>query len=366
MELQLNIKSLEEWGFPVGKPLIISGPCSAETEEQVMQTALRLAKQNVHILRAGIWKPRTRPNSFEGIGTVGLPWLKAAGKAINKPVAVEVANVKHVYEALKFGVDILWVGARTTVNPFAVQEIADALQGVDIPVLVKNPINPDLELWIGALERISKAGITKLGAIHRGFSNYEKTKYRNKPNWELPIELKRRIPNLPIVCDPSHICGTTEFLLEVSQEAMDLNFDGLMLESHITPKEAWSDAKQQVTPEELGQLLSQIVYRKEKVEDVVTLSKLEYLRGKIDKIDSDLIDLIAKRMEIAREIGAHKKEQNVTILQSNRWEEIMQKMLKAGTEKNLTEDFITKLFDIIHAESIHHQTQVMNNEKLVK
>ncbi len=363
--LDLKIDGLESWGFPVGKPLIISGPCSAETEEQVMETALRLQKQNIHVLRAGIWKPRTRPNAFEGIGSIGLPWLVAAGKAINKPVATEVANVKHVIEALKAGVDILWIGARTTVNPFAIQEIADALVGVDIPVLVKNPINPDLELWIGALERISKAGITKLGAIHRGFSNYEKTKYRNKPNWELPMELKRRIPNLPIICDPSHICGTTEFLLEVSQEAMDLNLDGLMLESHITPKEAWSDAKQQVTPEELGVLLSQLVLRKEKVEDVVALSKLEYMRTKIDKIDTDLIEMISKRMEIAREIGAHKKEQNITILQSNRWEEIIQKMLKAGKDKNLTDDFITKLFEIIHAESIHNQTQVMNNEKLV-
>ncbi|RYX92660.1 hypothetical protein EON78_06415, partial [bacterium] len=251
MTLDLQLKEPFARDIKNGKPFIISGPCSAETEEQVHETVQRLAKQNVDAIRAGIWKPRTRPNSFEGIGSQGLRWLKDACKEVGLPAAVEVANEKHVYECLKFGIDILWIGARTTVNPFAVQEIADALQGADIPVMIKNPINPDLELWIGAVERLHKAGIRKIAAIHRGFSSYEKTKYRNKPYWEIPIELKRRIPDISIICDPSHICGSRELLASVCQKAMDLNFDGLIIESHRDPSQAWSDAAQQVTPEAL-------------------------------------------------------------------------------------------------------------------
>jgi chorismate mutase len=360
MEHQLTIKKSPLLTSSEG-PLIISGPCSAETAEQLMETALQLKKLNrVHVLRAGIWKPRTRPGAFEGIGSIGLEWLSAAKAATGFPTAVEIANVKHVEEALKSGVDILWIGARTTVNPFAVQDIADALVGVDVPVLVKNPINPDLELWIGALERLNRAGITQLGAIHRGFSSYEKTKYRNKPNWEIPIELRRRIPQLPIINDPSHICGNREMLLSVAQTAMDMNFDGLMLESHINPAEAWSDAKQQVTPADLNKILNQLVLRKSSSDDAILLNVLEELREKIDQMDTKIITMLSKRMKIAKKIGKFKKEKNVTILQSDRWEEIVQSRLKFGTEKKLSENFVTKLFEIIHQESIDNQNLVMN------
>lgn len=360
----MKIDKINHWGFSVGTPLIISGPCSAETEEQVFSTVRALAKQHVHILRAGIWKPRTRPNAFEGVGFVGLQWLKNAGKEVGLPVAVEVANSKHVFEALKLGVDVLWIGARTTVNPFSVQEIADALSGINIPVLVKNPVNPDIELWLGAIERISKAGITKIAAIHRGFSGYEKSKYRNKPHWEIPIELKRRIPELPIICDPSHIAGNTEMLLSLSQIAMDLNYDGLMLESHINPKEALSDAKQQLTPEELGKLLSNLIYRKSSIEDRKILSEIEDLRDNIDQLDNKIIAILAERMGIAEQIGICKKKNNITILQSRRWEEIVKNRIKQGVDKKLTKDFMLKLFEIIHQESIQHQTIVMNDENV--
>ncbi|MEL6650919.1 MAG: 3-deoxy-7-phosphoheptulonate synthase, partial [Bacteroidota bacterium] len=276
---------MKEWGLGLGDFVVISGPCSAETPEQMMQSALGVAEHDVHILRAGIWKPRTRPNSFEGVGSVGLKWLKDAGKETGLPVCAEVANVKHVYEALRAGVDIMWIGARTTVNPFAVQEIADALDGVDVPVMVKNPINPDLELWIGAMERLQKAGLNKIAAIHRGFSTYGKTKYRNQPQWEIPIELRRRHPELAIICDPSHISGKRELLFDVSQKALDLNFDGLMLESHITPDKALSDAKQQVTPARLGEILQNLVHRSPSSSDPSLRSQLEIYRDEIDQFD---------------------------------------------------------------------------------
>lgn len=363
MENKLTIKKSPLLTSNEG-PLIISGPCSAESRDQLMETALQLKKLNrVHVLRAGIWKPRTRPGAFEGIGSIGLEWLKEAKEATGFPTAIEIANAKHAEEALKAGVDILWIGARTTVNPFAVQEIADALVGVKVPVLVKNPVNPDLELWIGALERLSRAGIEELGAIHRGFSSYEKSKYRNKPNWEIPIELRRRIPELPIINDPSHICGNRELLLSVAQTAMDMNFDGLMLESHIDPSVAWSDAKQQVTPADLNKLLNQLVLRKSSIDDAILKNLLEELREKIDVMDTKLITMLSKRMKIAKKIGKYKKEKNVTILQSNRWEEIVNSRLKQGVEKKLSEDFITKLFEIIHQESISQQNQVMNKGK---
>jgi chorismate mutase len=361
MEAHLYFDKRGPLGVQTDGPLIIAGPCSAETEDQVMQTALALAKLNrVHALRAGIWKPRTRPQHFEGIGSVGLTWLKAARDATGLPTAVEVANARHALEALKAGVDILWIGARTTANPFAVQEIADAIRGVHVPVLVKNPINPDLELWIGALERINKAGITRLGAIHRGFSSFEKTRYRYKPTWEIPIELKRRVPDLPLIADPSHICGNTEFLVEISQTAIDLDFDGLMIETHINPAEAWSDARQQVTPEGLLNILDRLVFRTADVADILTANRLEELRDKIDKMDQDLLNVLADRMAVAEEIGQYKKDNNIAILQARRWDEIVKTRLKEGMEKNLTEDFVLRLFEIIHQESIAHQSRVMN------
>jgi chorismate mutase len=364
MDTVLTFEKQRVIGMDVTRPMIISGPCSAESETQVMATAKELKKLGtVHALRAGVWKPRTRPNAFEGIGSVALSWIKAAGKETGLPTAVEVANAKHTEDCLKAGIDILWIGARSSANPFAVQEIADALRGTDTPVLVKNPINPDIELWIGALERVNKAGITKLGAIHRGFSTFERTNYRNKPNWEIPIELKRRIPGLPIICDPSHICGRTETLLAVSQTAMDLNFDGLMVESHINPKEALSDAKQQLTPVQMGELIAHLIFRHEKIDDVLMKTKLEELREQIDKIDHEVLNIMAERMSLAEQIGQYKKQNNITILQSNRWDEIVRTRLEEGKEKHLTNEFVMKLFEIIHQESIEHQSKVMNEEQ---
>jgi len=361
MEAHLHFVKDRPLGLTLDRPIIISGPCSAESEEQVMSTARALAALNrVHVLRAGVWKPRTRPSAFEGMGRPALAWLRKAQEATGLPTAIEVANSRHVEQALAAGISILWVGARTAANPFAVQEIADALSGTDVPVLVKNPVNPDLELWIGALERINKAGISRLGAIHRGFSTFERSRYRNKPNWEIPIELKRRIPGLPMICDPSHMCGSTELLQPVSQTALDLNYDGLMIESHIRPAEALSDAKQQLTPAELGTMLSRLVYRHESIDDVLTRTKLVELREKIDKIDRDLLEILADRMSVADEIGQYKKDNNITILQSTRWDEIVRNRMKVGLEKNLSAGFVQKLFEIIHKESIDHQSRVMN------
>ncbi|WP_291914536.1 chorismate mutase [Chitinophaga sp. CB10] len=346
------------------KPLIISGPCSAETEEQVLATALRLQKTGkVDVLRAGIWKPRTRPGSFEGIGTKGLPWLQKAKELTGLPVAVEVATAKQVEDALHFGVDILWVGARTTVNPFSVQEVADALKGVDTTVLIKNPINPDLELWLGAVERIQKAGISKVGLIHRGFSSYGNTTYRNAPMWHLAIELKRRMPELPMICDPSHISGRRDILQEVSQEAIDLDYDGLMLETHVDPDNAWSDAKQQVTPERLAEILDGIVWRREHTDKKDFNSALEKLRAQINQVDDEIMLLLGNRMKIAEKIGQYKKENNITILQTNRWNEILERNIAKGEKLGLTKEFITKYFDAVHLESINRQNRVMNEDK---
>lgn len=344
-----------------GEKLIISGPCSAETEEQVMQTALQLGGlQKIDLLRAGIWKPRTRPNSFEGVGAEALPWLKNAGNAIGVPVCTEIANASHVEAALKAGIDVLWLGARTTVNPFSVQEIADALKGVDIPVMVKNPINPDLELWMGAIERIQLAGIKNITAVHRGFSSFEKTVYRNIPMWEIPIALKMRMPNIPIVCDPSHICGNRELLGSVTQKAMDLAMDGLMLESHMSPDDAWSDAAQQITPQVLGELLDGIVTRHELGYDTQELGQLEKFRSEIDQLDEKIIQIFSKRMEVAREIGAYKKENEITILQTGRWKEIHDARKSMATALGLSEPFIELLLTAIHKESIKQQNDVMN------
>lgn len=346
------------------RPLVISGPCSAETEEQVLQTARRLAATGkVDVLRAGIWKPRTKPGLFEGIGVKGLPWLAQARKETGLPIAVEVATDKHVEDALQFDVDILWIGARTTVNPFSVQEVADALRGTNVPVLIKNPINPDLELWSGAIERIQKAGVKEIGMIHRGFSNYGNMEYRNAPMWHLPIEMKRRFPEMLLISDPSHICGNRLMLQSVSQKSIDLDFGGLMLESHIDPDNAWSDAKQQVTPERLKEILEALVWRAENTtrEDFVTA--LATLREQINHIDDELMTLIGQRMKVADKIGAYKRDNNITILQTNRWNEILDKAVSKGESLGLSKEFIIRYFDAVHLESISHQNKVMYDEK---
>jgi chorismate mutase len=356
-----NMKEVmqEKWNK---RPLIISGPCSAETEEQVLETATRLAKTGkVDVLRAGIWKPRTKPGLFEGIGTKGLPWMLQAKKLTGLPTTVEVATAKHVEDALQFDVDMLWIGARTTVNPFSVQEVADALRGVDIPVLIKNPINADLELWTGGIERVQKAGIKQVGMIHRGFSNYGNTEYRNAPMWHLPIEMKRRFPDMKLICDPSHICGNRHMLQAVAQKSIDLDFDGIMVESHIDPDNAWSDAKQQITPEVLAEMIDAIKWRNENTDQQEFLNALAKLREQINHIDDELLTLLGQRMKIADKIGAYKRDNNITILQTNRWNEILEKAYNRGDKVGLSREFVTKYFDAVHLESINHQNKVMNS-----
>ncbi|MDF2190046.1 chorismate mutase [Paraflavitalea sp. CAU 1676] len=356
-----NLKELvqSKWNK---RPLIISGPCSAETEEQVLETAQRLANTGkVDLLRAGIWKPRTRPGSFEGIGTKGLPWMQKARQLTGLPVTVEVATGKQVEDALHFDVDVLWIGARTTVNPFSVQEVADALRGVDVPVLIKNPINPDLELWIGAVERVAKAGIKNIGLIHRGFSAYGNTEYRNAPMWHLAIEMKRRNPGMLMINDPSHICGRRDILQEVAQKAIDLDMDGLIIESHIDPDNAWSDAKQQITPEKLAEMLDSITWRKEDSPSEEFHVALEKLRQQINHLDDELMQILGQRMKIAEKIGEYKKNNDITILQTNRWNEILDRAFKKGDKLGLSKEFITKYFDAVHMESINHQNKIMNS-----
>lgn len=359
----MNIEPIEL--FQNKRPVVVSGPCSAETEEQLLETCKKVAATGkVDILRAGIWKPRTRPNSFEGVGAIGLQWLKKAKEETGLPVSAEVANFKHVFEALKQNVDILWIGARTTVNPFSVQEIADALEGTDATVFVKNPINPDIELWTGALERLNKAGITKLGMIHRGFAQAGGSVYRNEPKWQLAVEMKRRFPEIPMLCDPSHICGNRELLQSVSQQALDMNFEGLMLESHINPDVALSDKNQQVTPDRLDEILGSLIVRQSTISDDQLNEKLALLRQQIDMIDDDLLQLLGDRMRVAEEIGLVKKEKGVTILQTSRWEEIIEKASTAGEKKGLSEKFMIRYLNAVHQESIDHQNEVMNNEEL--
>ena len=354
--MELELESILLPGIEEKRPLVIAGRCSAEREEQVMDTARQLSAKGMKIFRAGIWKPRTKPGGFEGVGVEGLSWLKEVKKETGMYVSTEVATAKHVYECLKAGIDILWVGARTTANPFAVQEIADALKGVDIPVLVKNPVNPDLELWIGALERINNAGLKRLGAIHRGFSSYDKKLYRNLPQWHIPIELRRRIPNLPIICDPSHIGGKRELVAPLCQQAMDLGFNGLIIESHCNPDCAWSDASQQVTPDVLDYILNLLVIRK----DTQSTENLSELRKQIDECDNNLIQELAKRMRVAREIGTYKKEHDMTILQTGRYNEILEKRGSQGALCGMDSEFIKKVFEAIHEESVRQQMEIIN------
>lgn len=364
MEEKLRIKRVEQWELYKGRPLAVCGPCSAETPEQLMGTARKLAEMGrTDIFRAGIWKPRTRPDSFEGVGKEGLKWLREVKRETGLPVATEVANSVHVNDALKFGVDILWIGARTSANPFAMQEIADALSGVDATVMIKNPVNPDLNLWIGAIERIAKAGIEKIAAIHRGFSAYEHTIYRNQPKWLLPVELKRAIPTLPLICDPSHMGGSRDLLQEISQKAMDLNYDGLMIESHIDPENALSDKDQQVTPDELKSLLDRLVLRNRHFNGDEHDTTLYELRSQIDLYDDQLLDLLELRMDVAQTIGRYKNEKNMTILQNSRWEEVMSRAVCKGSCKGLSEEFIENMFKAVHQESINHQNNVMNSNK---
>ena len=357
----LKIAALSDWLPDVSLPLLIAGPCGAESEKQVLETAIALKKNtNTRIFRAGIWKPRTRPNSFEGAGSIGLQWLKKVKTETGFLTAVEVANAQHVREAINEGVDILWIGARTTVNPFSVQEIADALIGIDIPVMIKNPVNPDIQLWIGALERINQAGITKLIAIHRGFSSFKKTKYRNDPQWQIPIELKILFPDLPIICDPSHICGKKNLLAGIAQKALDMDMSGWMIESHIHPEKALSDSEQQITPLELSTLVNSLIVKKPNSHNKEFKNRLEQLRILIDEIDDELFQSLAKRMEIAEEIGAYKRDNNVTVLQIKRWENILTRQLKMAESLGLSEDFIKEILEAIHKESIQKQIQIVN------
>lgn len=345
------------------RPFVIAGPCSAETREQVLETAQSLASSDIDLLRAGVWKPRTRPGNFEGVGEEGIKWLREAGDVIGKPITVEVASSNHVELALKGGVDVLWVGARSTVNPFMVQEIADALSGTDIPVLVKNPVNPDVDLWTGAIERFLSVGVKQIGAIHRGFSTFQKSPFRNSPNWNIPIELKRRMPDLAIICDPSHICGTRALLGEVAQKAIDLNMEGLMLETHRDPENAWSDADQQVSPKELDRILKNLVWRNPNSVDLQVTAKLEELRSVIDGLDRDILDLLAERLAVTQQIGAYKKEHNITILQHQRWNEILQDRKEYIKGKNISVRFLSQFLEALHEESIQQQTYVMNASK---
>ncbi|MDG1285452.1 MAG: bifunctional 3-deoxy-7-phosphoheptulonate synthase/chorismate mutase type II [Flavobacteriaceae bacterium] len=357
-----NKKELGNWlnELNLDHPLVIAGPCSAETEEQVLRIAHELKDTDVSYYRAGIWKPRTRPGNFEGVGALGLKWLQKVKEETGLKTATEVANRAHVELALEHDIDLLWIGARSTVSPFIVQEIADALQGTDKVVLVKNPVNPDLALWLGAIERLATADIKNLGVIHRGFSSYEKTKYRNTPEWQMAIELQTKFPDLPLINDPSHITGKRDMIFDVSQTALDLNFDGLMIETHFDPDHAWSDAAQQVTPTSLIQIMKDLKIRKESTPEVAYNDQLTNLRAQIDVMDNQLLETLGKRMKVAESIGTLKKQENVAVLQSKRWNEILGKMVLEGEQHNLSEEFILKLFKAVHQESINHQEQILN------
>lgn len=352
-----DVKNIQFEGVDPKRPIVIAGPCSAETEEQVMATARELAKNGVKIFRAGIWKPRTKPGGFEGVGKQGLAWLRRVKDETGMLVATEVATKQHVKAALDAGVDVLWIGARTSANPFAMQEIADALVGVDVPVLVKNPVNPDLELWIGAMQRLYNAGLRRIGAIHRGFSAYGKHLYRNMPQWHIPIELRRRLPNLTIFCDPSHIGGKRELVAPLSQQAMDMGFDGLIIESHCEPDSAWSDKSQQVTPEVLNFILHTLVVR----DSVQTTESLALLRQQIDQIDSELLEALSKRMRVSREIGQYKKEHSMPVVQTGRYDDILNSRARSAEELGMSGEFMKVVYQAIHEESVRQQIEVLNN-----
>jgi chorismate mutase len=345
------------------RPVLIAGPCSAETEEQVLQTAHELAAQNIDLYRAGIWKPRTRPGAFEGVGTEGLRWLRRVKQETGLKTTTEVANTQHVFEALKYGIDVLWIGARTTVNPFSVQEIADALSGVDIPVLIKNPVNADLKLWMGAIERIHKAGIQRIAVVHRGFSQHGDSRFRNAPLWQLPIELKRRYPDLQIICDHSHICGRRDILGTIAQRALDLNYDGLMTEVHPRPDEAWSDAEQQVTTFQYQEMVAHLTARQPTTDDAEFLHSLDSLRHQIDDVDEQLLQLLGSRMKLAEQIGEYKKRNNISIFQPSRWNEILEHSVQKGKSLGLSESLVAVVLRAIHQESILHQERIMNENR---
>jgi len=361
MKLKLDINPIKTWLPEIDNPLLISGPCSLESEEQTLETAKLLAKDDrVFVYRGGIWKPRTRPGSFEGVGSVGLKWLQLVKRETGLPVGTEVANAQHTEEALKAGIDVLWIGARSTASPFVVQEIADVVKGSDAVVMVKNPVNPDVQLWMGAIERINQAGIKNIVGIHRGFTPFRQTKYRNYPNWKTFIELKRLLPNLPIICDPSHIAGKREYLFEISQKAFDMGMEGLMLESHIDPSCALSDPAQQLTPNDLGKLLDRLVIRYENANNPDFENQLDVLRNRIDAIDSELLETLASRVEIVKQIGKYKKDNNVTALQISRWTQLMENRVNLGKNLDLNETFIKILFQLVHEDSVRMQTEIMD------
>ncbi len=358
----LDITPLYDWGmFTEPRPSVIAGPCSAESEEQIMETAKGLKDMGINVFRAGIWKPRTHPGCFEGVGVEGLSWLQKAKKEYGLKVSTEVASERHVFECIKHGVDLVWLGARTTANPFLVQEIADALKGCDIPVLVKNPVNADLDLWIGALERLNRAGVKKLGVIYRGFSTFDKIKYRNDPQWQVAIELRSRYPELAFFVDPSHMAGCKDYILEISQRSLDLGFEGLMIESHCNPKVALSDAKQQLTPDELSDLLyNQVVVKDNDSEAKEWKENIDQLRAKIDIIDENLLYALGSRMKISRQIGEYKKNNNIAILQTSRWDEVLSKVVEKGKEFDLPEKFVKAFFNAIHEASVEAQNEIIS------
>ncbi len=363
MTLKLDINPIKAWLPHIDNPLLVSGPCSLETEKQALDTARLLAKdKRVFVYRGGVWKPRTRPGSFEGVGSIGLEWLKKVREETGLPVGTEVANAQHTEEALKAGLDVIWIGARSTASPFVVQEIADVIKGSDVAVMVKNPVNPDVQLWMGAIERIHQAGVRNIVAIHRGFTPFRETKYRNYPNWKTVIELRRTLPNLPIICDPSHIAGKREYLYEISQKAFDMGMEGLMLESHIDPSCALSDAAQQLTPADLGKLLDKLVIRYESANNPDFENRLDMLRNRIDAIDTELLEMLSSRVEIVKEIGKYKKDNNVTALQMSRWSQLMENRVKTGSSMNLDETFVKILFQLIHEDSVRMQTEIMDSE----
>ena len=361
MTSKFDINPIKAWLPNINNPLLISGPCSLESEEQTLETARLLAKdKRVFVYRGGVWKPRTRPGSFEGVGSIGLEWLKKVREETGLPVGTEVANAQHTEEALKAGIDVLWIGARSTASPFAVQEIADVVKGSNVVMMVKNPVNPDVQLWLGAIERIHQAGIRNIVAIHRGFTPFQETKYRNYPNWKTYIELKRLMPNLPVICDPSHIAGEREYLYEISQKAFDMGMDGLIIESHCDPSCAMSDAEQQVTPADLAKLLDKLVIKHENANNPDFENKLDVLRNRIDAIDAEMLEILASRIAIVKQIGKYKKENNVTALQINRWTHLMESRVDMGKKFDINETFVKILFQLIHEDSVRMQTEIMD------